>query len=296
MTTTAATTTTQMTMTITKQEFITKKFMLDLRKVNLAEVLINNFLRKFIERNMSSRIIYCISNHSTNFYDNKLTSFTNFLPKNLKINKQNWEIGVTAFGLDLNIEDNASTNVVQIKSDIIDFDQTGYSSILYTTSLPFSKKNNYFYFNVRNIRYFPLLNTSLKTISVELIDAASKRLPLKDGQPSIVQFHLRRRKRNMAFFTTHIQIDSKMDEGINPQQKNNNFEVHLDKPIYLNEGARIAIADISFPNSISKIPKFVHNKKIIVSSEPFMQSINLKGEYHDQSRIISELEKNHSAS
>ena len=54
-----------------------------------------------------------------------------------------------------------------------------------------------------------------------------------------------------------------MDEGINPQQKNNNFEVHLDKPIYLNEGARIAIANISFPNSICKIPKFVRNKKIL---------------------------------
>ena len=103
---------------------------------------------------------------------------------------------------------------------------------------------------------------------MELIDAASKRLPLKDGQPSIVQFHLRRRKRNMAFFTTHIQIDSKMDKGINPQQKNNNSEVHLDKPIYLNEGARIAIADISFPNSIRKFRNLCTTKKLLFLLNP----------------------------
>ena len=64
-----------------------------------------------------------------------------------------------------------------------------------------------------------------------------------------------------------------MDDSIKPLQKNNDFKVHLSRPIYLNEGAKIALADISFPNRISSIPTSVLDKKIEVPTEPIRQKI-----------------------
>ena len=205
---------------------------------------------------MDGHTIYCVSNASTDFYKNTLTDFTNFLPKNITVDFRKWEIGVVAFGLELNIEPDVKTDVIQVKSNITTFNPIGDSSILYSTGLPASKKNNYFYHIIERVRYYPLRNTRLETINVEIIDAAKKRLALKAGQPSIVQFSLRKRRRNMPFRITHFQIDSKMDEVMNPQRKaNNNFEVHLKKPLYLNQGAKIALTDISFPNKVSKTPE-----------------------------------------
>lgn len=53
---------------------------------------------------MISHVVYCLSNASTDYFtSNTLTDFTNFLPKNLEINRDNWEIGILAYGIDLNI-------------------------------------------------------------------------------------------------------------------------------------------------------------------------------------------------
>ena len=228
---------------------------------------------------MDGHIIYCISNASIDLFDtNTLTGFTNYLPKNFRTSKENWEIGVTAFGVDLNLcdENKAKVNVIRIKSDVVASDLTGYSTILYTTALPFSKANEYFYLTAKNTRYFPLRNSSIKAIHVELIDAEGERLALEAGQPSIVRFHLRKKKSSIPFRTSHLQVDSKMDDGINPGQINNNFEVHLNKPIYLTAGAAIALVDISFPNSVSNLPRFVRDMKIVVSSRIEKHNIHLE--------------------
>ena len=67
-----------------------------------------------------------------------------------------------------------------------------------------------------------------------------------------------------------------MNDNIKPAQKNNNFEVHLSHPIDLNAGAKIALADISFPNRIDSIPLSVFDKKIKVSTDPFNQEIEVE--------------------
>ena len=230
---------------------------------------------------MRSYNIYCVSNASTDFYHNTLTGFSNFFPQNFELTNNKWEIGVVAFGLHLNIEEDSETGVIQVKSDITAFTKAGYSSILYTTSLPNSKKGEYFYHSAENVRYFPLRNTSLNSIRLEIIDAAERRLALKAGQPTIVQFHLRRRSKRMS--TNHIQIDSKMDDNISPNQKNNNFEVHLKKPIYLKKNAKIALTGISFPNNLLNIPKLVSERKIVISSEPRNFELNMFPEQVDES-------------
>ena len=220
-------------------------------------------------------IIYCVSNASVDYFkNNKLTEFTNFLPVNFGIDKPGWEIGVAAFGLHLNTEKDSEKNIIQIKSDVApSFNLCGYPSFLCTTALPPSEENQYFYHNVENIKYYPLRNDSLKTIQIEIVDAANRRLALKAGQPSIVQFHLRKKRRNMPFSLTHLQIDSEMDDKITAQHRNNDFEIHLKKPLHLNDGAKIALAEISFPNNILTVPKFVGKRKGIVYSDPLDQTI-----------------------
>ena len=221
-------------------------------------------------------IIYCVSNASVDYFkNNKLTEFTNFLPINFSIDKLGWEIGVAAFGLHLNVKEDSEKNVIQIKSDVVpSFNLCGYPSLLCTTALPVSEENQYFYHNVENIRYHPLRNDSIKTIQVEIVDAANQRLALKAGQPSIVQFHLRKKKRTMSFSLAHLQIDSEMDDKITAHRRNNDFEIHLKKPLHLNDGAKIALAEISFPNKILTIPRFMSKRTAIVYSAPFVRSIN----------------------
>ena len=70
----------------------------------------------------------------------------------------------------------------------------------------------------------------------------------------------------MPFSLAHLQIDSEMDDKISPHQRNNNFEIHLKKPLHLNNGAKIAVTEISFPNNILTIPKFVSKRKSLVYS------------------------------
>ena len=221
--------------------------------------------------------IYCISNASTDCYVNTLTRFTNLLPNNLELDeRRDWEVGVVAFGLHLNVKEDFVFDVVQVKSNIVSTSSIANSNILCVADLPSSKKRKYFYHSLRNIRYYPIQNTSVKSVGIEFLDAYGKRLELKSGQPSLVLLHLRKRKRAMSYLTKHVRIDSKMDEVINPSQKNNNFEVHLSNPIYLNEGAKIALADISFPNRISNMPLSVFDKKIEVITDPFAQEIKVE--------------------
>ncbi len=232
-------------------------------------------------------LIYCISNASTDCHVNTLTRFNNLLPKNLEFDeRRDWEVGVVAFGLHLNVKQDFVFDVVQVKSNIVSTSSNENSHILCMADLPSSKKGKYFYHSLKNIRYYPIQNTSIKSVGIEFLDASDKLLKLKSGQPSLVLLHLRKTKRAMTYLTKHIRVDSKMDGDINSTQKNNNFEVHLSHPIYLNEGAKIALADISFPNRVNSVPLSVFDKKIKVSTDPFKQEIEVK---LDQQKTIAYL-------
>ena len=218
-------------------------------------------------------LIYCISNASTDSYENTLTRFSNFLTKNLEISKrQDWEVRVVAFGLHLNVKEDFTFDMVQVKSDIVLLGPIGNSGVLCVADLPSSKNGKYFYHSLKNVRYYPIQNTSI-SVGIEFLNASDKVLSLKTGQPSIVLLHLQKTKQTTPYLTNHIRIDSKMDDGIKPLQRNNDFKVHLSCLIYLNEGEKIALANISFPNRISSITKSVVDKKIEVTTQPFRQEI-----------------------
>lgn len=223
---------------------------------------------------MKEHHIYCISNANTDLFENTLTKFTNYLPRNFELNKGVWEIGIIAFGVHLNVDSFSSLNVIQLKTNITDYTRDGHPSISHTTSVCAKKYKHfpYFYETVRNVRYCPLLCSSIRSVEISFVDVNGNSLQLKRGQPSFVHFHFRKKKK--AMLSTHLQIDSSMDELIRPNQHINNFEVHLTKPVYLREGAKVALTDISFPNKILNVPDFAKNETIHVSTKPVEHVIN----------------------
>ena len=136
-------------------------------------------------------------------------------------------------------------------------------------------------------------NTNVEQIKVQVVAANENQIKLNPGQPTIVQFSLRRRlEKNMNRLITHFQIDSEMDLDINPSQKNNNFEVHLKKPIYLNKGAKLALTGISFPNKIKTIPDFVNEKNIEIQINEVTYSFKLEeGTYPSIESLIFNIHK-----
>ena len=176
--------------------------------------------------------IHCLSNASVDiFYNNKLSNFTNVLPRNFNLSSrsedQAWEIGIAAIGIDLNIADNNCFEVVKITSDIITAEPNEKEPVLYTTSLHTKKRNNYFFKTVNNVQYFPVRNTKLITVSIKLLDKDDKILPLQDGEPSVVQFHWRKVANEMAFKTIHLQVDNLSDVKAHPRNTPDNFSVNL---------------------------------------------------------------------
>lgn len=166
--------------------------------------------------------------------------------------------------------------MIQIKSDIVSYDKIGKSSVLLTSQFPQIYKNNYHYTYVKNIKFFPLRNSNIDQIKIQIVDGNENQIKLERGQPTIVQFLLRKKREKMDHLISHIQLDSEMNQHIKPMQNNNNFEIHLNKPIYMNKDAKIAMTGISFPNNIRNIPNFAVEKEIKVAFDGEEHSFKIR--------------------
>ncbi len=155
--------------------------------------------------------------------------------------------------------------LVQIKSNIISDVPSGnsYSTIMFTTTLPNQMEGYYFYHNVKKIRYYQVRQTNIETINTQFTDSFGNLLSLNEGQPSIVHFHLKEKDKNMDYELTHVRIDSQVDTKLNYENTNSSFWVHLKHPINLNQNAKIALMDISFPNTICSIPESIGRNPFI---------------------------------
>ena len=239
--------------------------------------------------------IHCLSNASVDvFYNNKLANFSNVLPRNFDLSHggedRAWEIGVVALGIDLNVGESGDFEVVKITSDIISYEPNEKEPVLYTTHLPSDRRNKYFFKNVNTVQYFPVRNTNLKTISIKFLETDDKILKLQDGQPSIVQFHLRKVDSKMPYNTIHLQVDNRSDERTHPQNTPDNFYVNLKTPIYLNRGAKIALTDVSYPNYIQKLPNSIYEEEHDVEWE--MDRINIDLDFStdlDAKQLINQM-------
>ena len=145
--------------------------------------------------------------------------------------------------------------LVQIYSNVISDVPSGndYSTIMHSTCLPYNAEGQYYYHHVNNVRYYPIRQTNIESISVKLKDIFGNKLPIKEGQPTVAHFHLREKDDNMDHSIYHIRIDSKTDAKLDFENSNNSFWVHLKHPLQLNHGATLALSDISFPNSICNV-------------------------------------------
>ena len=158
-------------------------------------------------------------------------------------------------------------SLVQIKSNIISDIPSGnsYSSIMFTTTLPNQMEGHYFYHNVKKVRYYQVRQTNIETINAQFTDSFGNLLSLNEGQPSVVHFHLKEKDKNMDHELTHVRIDSQVDTKLNYKNSNSSFWVHLKHPINLNQNAKIALMDISFPNTICSIPESIGKNPIIIT-------------------------------
>ena len=200
--------------------------------------------------------IYCVSNASSNiFTNNSLTSFKNILPKNLDLEKNQWEIGIVKFGFHFNTINNSQPSVVSISTDVVadSLNSQNYSTLIYDTSLLESNRKNYYYHYVKHIKYYPIRNTFIDSININFLDINGQQISLQTGQPSIVHFHLRTMNPEKINKTHYVRIDSKIDALNDFDNKNNNFWVHLKNSILLNQNSKLSLVDISFPNSIRNI-------------------------------------------
>ena len=68
----------------------------------------------------------------------------------------------------------------------------------------------------------------------------------------------------MDYELRHVRMDSKVDAKLDYENTNSSFWVHLKHPLYLNPNAKIALMDISFPDSICSIPESIANEPIII--------------------------------
>ena len=135
-------------------------------------------------------------------------------------------------------------------------------------------------------------NTNLKTISIKFLDMDDNILQLQDGQPSIVQFHLRKVVSEMPYNIIHLQVDNRSDVQIHPQNTPDNFYVNLKTPIYFNRGAKIALTDISYSNSIQKLPDLIFEEEHEIDGEMDRISIDLKFSTDlDATQLIDQMNK-----
>ena len=209
--------------------------------------------------------IYCVSN-AENFENNDMTCFRNLLPQNLDLKNKQWEIGIVKFGFQFNTEKLKDLSMVSISTDVIIDSPNGnkYSTLVYDTSLLKSAQNKYFNHYVKHVKYYPIRNTFIDSITSKFVDINGQQLTIEKGRPSFVHFHLRIKDFKENYNMNYIRLDSE-NTDLEQKNTNNNFWVHLKDSMELNEDSEIALVNINFPNCIRNISSFLSQKHIKIS-------------------------------
>ena len=211
--------------------------------------------------------IYCVSNASEeNFKDNDLTCFKNLLPQNLDLKNKQWEIGIVKFGFFHSKVTLSDVSLFSILTDVVIDSPDGdkYSNLVYDTSLPKSTKGKYYHHYVKHIKYYPIRNTFIDTITVKFVDIHGKKLLIKKGKPSFVHFNLRTMHSEENYKINYIRLNSE-NTTIEKRNTNNDFWTHLKDPINLDENSEVALVNINFPNTIRHINFSLEEKQILIT-------------------------------
>ena len=243
--------------------------------------------------------IYCVSNASKKkFKDNNLSCFKNSLPQNVNLKNKQWEIGIVKFGFQFNTEKVEDLTMVSISTDVVIDSPNGdkYSTLVYDTSLPKSARDKYFHHYVKHIKYFPIRNTFIDTITTTFLDINGKTFTIKKGQPSFVHFHLRTMYSQGNYKLNYIRLDSDNTE-MEQSNTNSNFWVHLKDSMKLDENSEVALVNINFPNKIKNINSSLSQKHIEFfireETKDVKYSVNIPAAYYSSTTsLIQTLKSN----
>ena len=229
--------------------------------------------------------IYCVSD--TEFSNNnKLSYIKNFLPQNLDLKNDQWEIGIVKCGFQLDTEKTKDLSIVSILTDVVIDSPNGnkYSTLIYDTSLSTSAKDKYFNTYVKYIKYYPIRSTFIDSITVKFVDVNGKDIHIKKDHLSFVHFHLRTRPIKENYKMNYIRLDSE-NTNLEKKNTNNNFWVHLKDTMELNENSEVALLNINFPNSIKNINSSLSKKQIKIllrtnEDGDFTYYLNIPADYY----------------
>ena len=215
--------------------------------------------------------------------------FKNFLPQNLDLKNKQWEIGIVKFGLQFDTKKLQDLSIISILTDVVIDSPDGekYSTIVYDTSISASAKDKYFSDYVKLIKYYPIRNTFIDSITVKFVDINGKNLYIEKDYPSFVHFHLRTRHFEENYKMNYIRLDSE-NTDVEKRNSNNNFWVHLKDTMELHEDSEVALININFPNSIKNINSLLSQKpiKILIrmnENNDYRYNFNIPAAYYSSS-------------
>jgi hypothetical protein len=202
--------------------------------------------------------IYLVSSLSTNLFKNTLANFTNKLARVLELPvSERWGIAVEYISLSETFAGDYSTDTIKINCPIIKQTISTASQERCLATFAYNKdelSSSYFHeFIDKN--YFPIENSYVDRISINLTDLEGKTIILRHGHPTIIKLHLK--KMSGEEFT--ILCDSGKTE-LHPNNKANEFTVQLHKELVLYDDWEVAITSITHPppkTAIFSEPQFL---------------------------------------
>jgi hypothetical protein len=141
-----------------------------------------------------------------------------------------------------------------------------------------------FFAEKRRHEHIKLVNTNLKTLSVQLQNEEGQQLYLTAGQPSFLKMHFKHR--NDGSFI--MQISSK---DVNALGINSNFTINLASPLLLQSGYwRVALSSMQFPTRFNRFTEEDAKDiqiKIRQNGFPDNDILLLKDAYNGTSNLIN---------
>lgn len=168
-----------------------------------------------------------------------------------------------------------------------------YSQDLLVISPDLKYTNRYFFHEIENISYCPLLFNDIRVIQIKLVDEKNELLQLVKGHATIVKIRFRRNL-NMSD-TFYCRVTSKRNE-VYPKNKPACFSVQLPTTKVLNDDWKVSLNSINVPNQFTTFlpgsdTKHSHLRTMIVkrTKVPSIWLVFKKNIAYTPSRLIADL-------
>jgi hypothetical protein len=138
----------------------------------------------------------------------------------------------------------------QIKEQIYN---SKISKDLIIFSPTFNSNEDYYYHEFLTQQYVPIENTQLCKLTISLLDERHNYLSLIGGAATFVKLKFKKMISSPDSFNVRLNSE---------KQDNNNFEIDLPQPYYLDSNWKVALTDINYPNLFRPLPAESRYRKI----------------------------------